>query len=94
MFPTEIATRIHLDACSFLLRFPLILSILVLAMSLPARSQSTFGTILGNVHDASGAVIPGATVTLTNTGTTAQRVLSSDGAGDFVFSNIDMVHTL
>jgi len=42
------------------------------------------------VHDASGAVIPGATVTLTNTGTTAQRVLSSDGAGDFVFSNIDI----
>ena len=29
-------------------------------------------------------------MTLTNTGTTAQRVLSSDGAGDFVFSNIDI----
>ena len=27
-------------------------------------SQSTFGTILGTVHDASDAVIPGATVTL------------------------------
>jgi hypothetical protein len=52
--------------------------------------QSTFGTILGTVHDASGAVIPGATVTLVNTGTTAQRIATSDGNGDFVFSNIDV----
>jgi hypothetical protein len=54
------------------------------------RSQSTFGTILGTVHDSSGAVIPGATVTLVNAGTTAQRVLTSDSSGNFVFSNIDI----
>ena len=55
-----------------------------------AQSQSTFGNIVGTVHDVSGAVIPGATVTLVNTGTTAQRVVTSDGSGDFVFSNIDI----
>ena len=53
-------------------------------------AQSTFGTILGTVHDSSGAVIPGATVTLTNAGTSAQRVETSDGSGNFIFSNIDI----
>ena len=54
------------------------------------HAQSTFGTILGTVQDASGAVVPGATVTLVNTGTTAQRVVTSDAGGDFTFSNIDV----
>jgi len=54
------------------------------------QSQSTYGTILGTVHDGSGAVIPGATVTLLNTGTSSQRVATSDGSGDFQFNNIDV----
>jgi hypothetical protein len=54
------------------------------------ESQSTYGSIVGTVHDVSGAVIPGATVTLLNTGTASQRVAVSDGTGDFVFSNIDV----
>ena len=54
------------------------------------ESQSTFGNVLGSVQDASGAIIPGATVTLVNTGTTAQRVVTSDQAGSFVLSNIDV----
>lgn len=53
-------------------------------------AQSTFGTILGVVQDASGAVVAGATVTLTNTGTTARRVAMTDGTGSFTFSNIDV----
>lgn len=56
----------------------------------PLYSQSTFGTILGTVHDASDAVVPGATVTLVNAGTSAQRIETSDGSGNFVFSNIDI----
>ena len=63
---------------------------LLLIFTLPLGAQSTFGTILGTVHDVSGAVIPGATITLVNSGTTAQRVITSDGSGDFVFSNIDI----
>jgi hypothetical protein len=55
-----------------------------------ALAQSTYGTILGAAHDTSGAVIPGASVTLVNIGTTAQRVLVTDGSGSFVFSNIDV----
>ena len=54
------------------------------------QAQSTFGTILGTVRDVTGAVVPGATVTLTNKGTTAQRTATSDGSGEFTLSNIDV----
>jgi hypothetical protein len=53
-------------------------------------AQSTFGTILGVAQDASGAVVAGATVTLTNTGTAAQRIATTDSTGEFTFSNIDV----
>jgi hypothetical protein len=60
------------------------------AASLPA--QSTYGSILGTVHDASGALVPGAQVTLVNTGTSASRTAVSDAAGDYAFKNIDVGH--
>lgn len=73
-------------------RYRQCLSLFVIVLSLlpAALAQSTFGTILGVVRDASGAVVPGASVTLFNTGTTAQRVVVTDGNGNFVFSNIDV----
>ena len=75
----------------FLLLFIPVLLICLLFLSAPcAQSQSTFGSIVGTVQDASGAVIPGAKVTLLNTGTSSQRVVSSDASGDFTFSNIDV----
>ncbi|MCX6632056.1 MAG: carboxypeptidase-like regulatory domain-containing protein, partial [Candidatus Solibacter sp.] len=41
----------------------------VLAFTLAAPAQTFYGSILGTVTDASGAVVPGATVSLTNSGT-------------------------
>jgi len=68
-----------------------ILFVCLLVFTAPRlQSQSTFGTILGTVQDASGAVIPGAEVTLLNTGTSAQRIVASDAGGSFTFSNIDV----
>ena len=66
------------------------LAALLLSCASTLLAQSTFGSILGTVHDNSGAVIPGATVTLVNSGTSAKRTLTSDGGGNFVFSNIDV----
>jgi len=44
-----------------------IVTILVgLAASPALMAQSASGTILGSVHDASGASIPGATITIVN----------------------------
>ncbi len=54
------------------------------------QAQSTYGTILGTVHDASGAVVPGAQVTLLNTGTTATRTGNTDSDGNYAFRNIDV----
>ena len=42
--------------------------IFVLSVAL-ARAQDTTGTILGTITDASGAVLPGVTVTVKNTDT-------------------------
>jgi hypothetical protein len=48
-----------------------------------AQSQATTGLIEGTVSDASGARLPGATVTLLNTGTNATRDLVTDSDGRF-----------
>ncbi|MGD0735663.1 MAG: TonB-dependent receptor [Terracidiphilus sp.] len=68
-------------------------ALLVCCLLLPAaplQAQSTFGSILGSVRDASGAVVVGAQVTLVNSGTSASRVLITDSTGSFGFKNIDV----
>ncbi|HWT66082.1 MAG TPA: carboxypeptidase regulatory-like domain-containing protein [Terracidiphilus sp.] len=62
----------------------------LLAAPAALLAQSTFGTILGTVHDSSGAVVTGAQVTLLNTGTTAARTVVSDDQGNYAFRNIDV----
>lgn len=49
-----------------------------------AVGQSTTGTIVGSVTDPSGAVIPGAAVTVTDLGTGITTTSSSDNHGDYV----------
>lgn len=49
-----------------------------------AASAQTFrGTILGTVTDASGAAVPGATVTIKNTGTGLTRVVTTSDDGTY-----------
>jgi hypothetical protein len=55
----------------------------------PALSQSTFGTIVGMVKDASGDVVNGASVVLTNSGTSAKRTMMTDQNGFFSFVNLE-----
>jgi hypothetical protein len=54
----------------------------VLAVS-PAFGQAVTGTILGTVTDSTGAVIPGASVTLTHTATGRTRTVTTDSAGEY-----------
>src|ERR1700704_6200341 len=48
-----------------------------------AQSQANTGTIEGVVNDPSGRAVPGATVSLTNTGTNFSRILRTDDEGRF-----------
>jgi len=51
-----------------------------------ARAQSTTATLTGTVEDANGAVIPGATVIVINTGTRLERRATTNGEGYFVIT--------
>jgi Carboxypeptidase regulatory-like domain len=64
--------------------FPLLLVVLLLS-AVPLGAQ-TLGTITGEVKDGSGAIIPGAIVTATNTGTNAAREMASNEAGSYTFA--------
>src|SRR5689334_24538367 len=48
-----------------------------------AAAQTFRGTILGTVTDASGAAVPGATVTIKNTGTGLTRVVTTSDDGTY-----------
>ena len=54
----------------------------------PSYAQTSLGQIAGTVSDATGAVIPGATVTITNLGTQAIRATVSDSTGFYVMTNL------
>ena len=56
--------------------------VVLLLLPLKAHAQST-GSIIGIVTDASGAVIAGAKVVVTDTRTGVTRTLKSDNAGDY-----------
>ena len=55
----------------------------VVTAQLAFNQTSTTGAIRGTVTDAQGAVIMGATVTVTSTATAQARTVKSDNAGQF-----------
>src|SRR5580692_9695838 len=62
-------------------------SLLLAACSASAQIAGT-GNIQGTVVDASGALIPNATVTLTDASTHVTRITATDQAGVYLFPNI------
>ena len=56
---------------------------LFLVFTTAAFAQSNTGSITGVVTDANGAVLPNATVTVTNQGTNEKRTVQSDGEGRY-----------
>jgi hypothetical protein len=63
---------------------------LLLAIFLPvaALAQVESARVVGAVHDPSGAVIPGATVTVINTGTSIRHAVTTDPNGEFVVTDL------
>ena len=64
----------------------ILVSILILC-PIATYAQSTFGTILGSVKDNSGAIVPKATVKLTDTDENTSRETTTNGNGDYEFVN-------
>ncbi len=56
---------------------------LVSALARPAAGQAVTGTIVGTVTDSTGAIVSGAKVTISNTGTGLTRTFVSDKAGEY-----------
>jgi hypothetical protein len=61
---------------------------LLVSVSVSLHAQSTYGSVVGSVTDASGAAITDATVTLTNIGTAEKRTQQSGPDGLFTFVNV------
>jgi len=53
-----------------------------------AAGQAFYGAIIGTVMDETGAVIPGATVTVIHLGTGEEKVQQADATGLFRFTNL------
>src|SRR5687767_5668078 len=71
----------------------LALTLLVTLSMLPgglARAQGTASRVTGVVQDASGAVVEGATVTLTNEGTNVSITTETSSTGTYVFDLVQV----
>jgi hypothetical protein len=69
------------------MRTKLFLGALLFCLGLPLLGQ-TFGDISGRVTDPSGAGVPTAAITLTNTATNAVRTAESSGDGIYDFNSV------
>lgn len=63
----------------------LLFSLLVLLSSLASAQVKSTGAVLGTVKDPSGAVIPGATISLTNVDAGSTIATESNASGDYIF---------
>jgi hypothetical protein len=65
------------------LRQPVFLLALLVLFTSAAFGQLTTADIVGTVTDASGAVVPNATVVVTNLGTNEKRTVTTSGSGEY-----------
>src|SRR5690349_7279195 len=63
-----------------------VLGAMCVLLASAAHAQVTTADILGRVTDSSGAVLPGASITVVNSATRDTRTLNSSETGDYVFN--------
>src|SRR5579872_2662886 len=70
-------------------RLPVLMAFLLFAsLAIPAARAQTSGSITGIITDATGAVIPGATIKVKNTETGATRDTTTNGTGRYFFLDL------
>src|ERR1022692_98737 len=57
-------------------------------LAITALAQSERGTITGVVHDSSGAIVPGATVTIVNRSTNVTLTATTNEAGEYTMPSL------
>src|SRR5260370_12748054 len=67
---------------------PRLFFVIALASLQPLAAQSTFGSVVGNVRDSSGAAVPGALMTLHNVDENTSRTATSNDAGLYEVLNL------
>jgi Carboxypeptidase regulatory-like domain/TonB dependent receptor len=63
--------------------------VLITVLPICIKAQVLYGTLVGNVTDQSGAVVEGATVVATNTGTGISHTESTDTSGIYRFTDLE-----
>ncbi len=67
----------------------IVFALLAIALlAAPAWAQFETGTVVGTLKDSTGAVVPGAKVTLTNTQTGVTNEKTSDANGSYEFFTV------
>ena len=73
-------------------REPAFIVVLLVLFTPAASAQLTTADILGTVTDPTGAVVPNASISLTNLGTSEGRTGRSNSSGDFIFTLLPVGH--
>ena len=68
--------------------FSLLAGLLILLGANSAQAQYENGGIVGTIHDASGAIVPNATVTATNVATAIVATSASNSSGEYEFPSL------
>ena len=63
--------------------------LMLLLSALPLRGQAVKASLVGTVTDSSGAVVPGAEITITEVNTNFSRSATTNESGYYVFSNLN-----
>ena len=68
-----------------------LVSLVAIILLLPplTHAQTLYGTLIGNVTDATGAAVAGATVVATNAGTGIAKTATTDNSGTFRLSDME-----
>ena len=82
--------------CSLLGKIPLYVFVAITSLvigvivSQPVAAQVTTGSISGTVTDTTGAIIPGANVTIRNVGTDLRRTIVTSAAGLYTAADLEV----
>jgi hypothetical protein len=66
----------------------LFLAVLLIALACPVFAQGIRATVTGRITDPSGAVVPNATVSITNTGTNETRRVQTNEEGEYTIPQL------